>query len=354
MLQYTKKFKGLFSIFFFALVMTTFSMVSAAKAPPKPTQPVVPPVPFTWEKPVGWTLAQTGECDTLTLFLRNPADPLQQLFFFPRFGPIYMTHEQKSNDLQYEAFSGQSLHRVDMPVVQPLNPENFSRFLPQVLQMKTMRDFMPERPDLRVVEPIATHSQKKALEYLDTQTAIIRILFVQNNQLGEGLIAITTVPSPEFRNAPGGGIGMGYMLYGLTAPKGELTAKLPALLAAGRSFKLGAEYDKKCRKERAEDSPTLLQEGQSLKTVLDAMALIWEKRIPAEDMLAEKKADSLRSVERLYLPASGDVYEFPLGFSADYLTQPERYSLPDLKPLPDDPALWLKNPLNGSKAITKK
>ena len=147
---------------------------------------------------------------------------------------------------------------------------------------------------------------------------------------------------------------MGYMLYGLTAPKGELTAKLPALLAAGRSFKLGAEYDKKCRKERAEDSPTLLQEGQSLKTVLDAMALIWEKRVPAEDMLAEKKADSLRSVERLYLPASGDVYEFPLGFSADYLTQPERYSLPGLKPLPDDPALWLKNPLNGSKAITKK
>ena len=352
-----KNKKNLQCLFLFcciALSMTAFTIVADAKAPPKPTKPATPPVPFTWEKPADWVLSQAGDCDTLTLFLRNPAEPLQQLFFFPRFGPIYMTHEQKSIDLQYEAFSGQSLNRADMPVVQPLSPENFARFLPQVLQTKAMRDFMVDRPGLRVVEPLATYPQKKALEYLDTETAIIRILFVQNNRLGEGLIAITTVPSPEFRNAPGGGIGMGYMLYGLTAPKGELTARLPALLAAGRSFKLGVEYDKKCRRERAEDLPTLLQENQSLKPVLDAMASIWEKRLPTEDMLAEKKADSLRSVERLYLPTSGEVYEFPLGFSVEYLAQPDRYNLPGLKPLPDDPALWLKNPLNGSKAVTLK
>ena len=336
------------------LLSVSFPLCAAAKKPPKPTTPTAPAVPFTFEKPADWTLSQSGECDTLTLFLHNPAEPLQQLFFFPRFGPVYMTQEQKSSDMQYETISGQSLHRLDMPVIQPLNPENFSRFIPQVLQMNTIRDFMAERPGLKIVEPIVVTPQKKALEYVDTQTAIIRILFVQNNRLGEGLIAITTVPSPEYRNAPGGGIGMGYLLYGLTAPKGELTARLPALLAAGRSFKLGTEYEKKCRKARAEDMPMLLPDGASLSPVLNAMATLWEKRQPVEDMAAEKKADGLRSVERLYLPATGEVYEFPMGFSPEYLSNPGQYTLPGLQPLPDDPVLWLKHPLNGSIAVKKK
>ena len=336
------------------LLSMSFPLCAAAKKPPKPTTPAAPAVPFTFEKPANWMLSQSGECDTLTLFLQNPAEPLQQLFFFPRFGPVYMTQEQKSSDMQYETISGQSLHRLDMPVIQPLNPENFSRFIPQVLQMKTMRDFMAEQPGIKIVEPIVVTPQKKALEYVDTQTAILRILLVQNNRLGEGLIAITTVPSPEYRNAPGGGIGMGYLLYGLTAPKGELTARLPALLAAGRSFKLGTEYEKKCRKARAEDMPMLLPDGASLSPVLNAMATLWEKRQPVEDMAAEKKADGLRSVERLYLPATGEVYEFPMGFSPEYLSNPGQYTLPGLQPLPDDPVLWLKHPLNGSIAVKKK
>ena len=336
------------------LLSMSFPLCAAAKKPPKPTTPAAPAVPFTFEKPANWMLSQSGECDTLTLFLQNPAEPLQQLFFFPRFGPVYMTQEQKSSDMQYETISGQSLHRLDMPVIQPLNPENFARFIPQVLQMQTMRDFMAERPGIKIVEPIVVTPQKKSLDYQDTQTAILRILFVQNNRLGEGLISITTVPSPEYRNAPGGGIGMGYLLYGLTAPKGELTAMLPALLTAGRSFNLGAEYEKKCRKARAEDLPTLLQDGASLTPVLNAMATLWEKRQPVEDMTAEKKADGLRNVERLYLQATHEVYEFPLGFSLEYLKNPGQYTIPGLRPLPDDPVLWLKQPLNGSTTVTKK
>lgn len=346
--------RHLFIFFCIVFTTTTFTIVSAAKPPIKPTQPLVPPAPFTLEKPAAWVLSQAGECDTLTLFLRNPAEPLQQLFFFPRFGPVYINPEQKFIDLQQEAISGKSLNRLDMPVVHPFTPENFVRFLPQVFQTKAMREFMPERPGLRVVESIAAHVQKSSLEYLDTQTTIIRILFVQDNRLAEGLIAITTVPAPEFRSTPGSTIGMGYMLYGLTAPKGELSAKLPAMLDAGRSFKLEAEYEKRCRNERTEYSPTLLPEGYSLRHVLDAMALIWEKRLPTEDILVEKKADSLRGVERLYKSSTGEVYEFPLGFGAEYLAQPDRYNLNNLRPLPDDPLLWLKIPLNGSIAVTKK
>ena len=326
----------------------------AAKTPAKPVTPVVPEAPFTLEKTVNWQLLQAGECDTLSLFLQNSNNPLQQLFFFPRFGPVYMSQEQKSSDLQYESLSGQSLSRRDMPVVRPLTPENFVRFMPQILQMQTIRDFFPNRPGLRVVETIAVTPQKKALDYLDTQSAIIRILFVQDNRLGEGLIALTTVPAAEFRSAPGGGIGMGFLLYGLTAPKGKLHEQLPELLKIGRSFKLSTSYEKKCKKDRAEDSPVLLGPGNSLKPVLDAMALVWEKRTPTEDMLAEKRADELQGLERLHRPSTGEVYTVAKGFSEQYLSSPQSYTISDLRPLPDDPTLWLKPVLNGTQAITKK
>ena len=330
------------------------TMGFAAKKPAKPAAPTSPEAPFALEQPPNWQLYQAGECDTLTLFLHNSKDPLQQLFFFPRFGPVYMSQEQKSSDLQYESISGQSLSRRDMPVVKPMTPENFVRFMPQILQMQTIRDFFPNRPGLRVVETVAVTPQKKALDYLDTQSAIIRVLFVQDNRLGEGLLAITTVPAAEFRSGPGGGIGMGFMMYGLTAPKGKLNEQLPELLKIGRSFKLAASYEKKCKKDRAEDSPILLGPDNSLNPVLDSMALVWEKRQPAEDMLAEKRADELQGLERLHRPATGEVYIVAKGFSEHYLTSPESYNISDLRPLPDEPTLWLKPALNGTQAIIKK
>ncbi len=349
------RYRSSFRIFIFLLLIMAIPLNAlAAKKSAKPAPEAKPDPPFSFENPLQWPLSQAGECDTLTLFLHNPADPLQQLFFFPRFGPVYMSQEQKSSDLQYESLSGQSLNRRDMPVVKPMTPENFSRFIPQILQMNLIRDFLPNRPGLRVVEPISVTPQKKALEYLDTQTAIIRILFVQDNQLGEGLIAITTVPSAEFRSAPGGGIGMGFMLYGLTAPKGKLNEQLPELLKIGRSFKLSTSYEKKCKKDRAEDSPVLLSPGNSLKPVLDEMALAWEKRLPADDMAIEKRTDSLRQVERLQRTSTGEVYEFPLGFSSEYLANPKQYNISDLRPLADDPSLWQKKPLNGRKLVTRK
>jgi hypothetical protein len=84
------------------------------------------------------------------------------------------------------------------------------------------------------------------------------------------------------------------------------------------------------------------------------MALAWEKRLPADDMLAEKRADELQGLERLHRPATGDVYSVAKGFTTQYLDSPQLYNIQDLRPMPDDPALWLKPVLNGTQAITKK
>ena len=58
------------------------AMGFAAKKPAKPATPAAPEAPFALDQPPNWQLYQAGECDTLTLFLQNSKDPLQQLFFF--------------------------------------------------------------------------------------------------------------------------------------------------------------------------------------------------------------------------------------------------------------------------------
>lgn len=77
----------------------------AAKKPAKPATPAAPEAPFALDQPPNWQLYQAGECDTLTLFLQNRQRPAATAFLFPRFGPVYMSQEQKSSDLQYESIN---------------------------------------------------------------------------------------------------------------------------------------------------------------------------------------------------------------------------------------------------------
>jgi hypothetical protein len=293
-----------FIIVFFVAASTIIGLAEAAKKPDPP--PAAPPPPgferitdpaFTLDKPLTWNLYRSGDCDRMNLFVRDSSEPLRQIFFFPRVGPVYMTQEQKFLDLQYENISGQQLSRRDMPIVNPFGPENFLRYLPQVLQMQLMREAMPERPTIRVLDPFALSMQKKALDYTDAQTAVIRAVIVQDNRLAEGLFVITTLPSPDFRTSAGGGIGMGFLLFGVTAPKGELATALPSLLMIARSLNLNANYVKSCKKTRAIDSPDLLGENQSLTSYTNLLSTYWEKRNPTDDTTAEQKAKQLRGLE---------------------------------------------------------
>ena len=293
-----------FSIVFFFVFSILASLADAAKKPDPPPAPPPPPgfermtdPAFTLDKPSSWNFYRNGDCDRMTLFARDSNEPLRQVFFFPRVGPVYMTQEQKFLDLQYENISGQQLSRRDMPIVNPFGPENFLRYLPQVLQMQLMREAMPERPTIRVLEPFALSAQKKALDYADAQTVVARAIIVQDNRLAEGLFMITTLPSPDFRTSAGGGIGMGFLLFGVTAPKGELNSALPGLLMIARSLALNQNYVKSCKKSRAIDSPDLLGENQSLTSYANLFSSYWEKRTPADDAIAEQKAKKLSGLE---------------------------------------------------------
>ena len=91
---------------------------------------------------------------------------------------------------------------------------------------------------------------------------------------------------------------------------------------------------------------------QTLRETTDIVHGWWDACQASEDILIEKRADAILGVERMYDPDSGQVYEFPNGFSDTYELNPGKYKLDNLQPLPaDDHALWTQAPLDDPRAL---
>jgi len=50
---------------------------------------------FSVEVPSGWQLVTAGQCADFAFLVRDPAEPLRQVFFFGQVGPVYMHAQQK-------------------------------------------------------------------------------------------------------------------------------------------------------------------------------------------------------------------------------------------------------------------
>ncbi len=80
---------------------------------------------FTIKKPKGWNIYTAGEGSTFAFLITDPSEPLRQIFYFTSVGPVYMSSEQKKLDYMYMQMGGYPISWYDMPVVDPLTPENF-------------------------------------------------------------------------------------------------------------------------------------------------------------------------------------------------------------------------------------
>ncbi|KKM63836.1 hypothetical protein LCGC14_1507450, partial [marine sediment metagenome] len=71
-----------------------------------------------------------------------------------------------------------------------------------------------------------------------------------------------------------------------------------------------------------------------------------------DDILSEKRSDTILEKERLYNPETGEVYEFENGFYDEYDVDRNKYEMNNLQPLPDDDyELWIEVPLDGYRHL---
>jgi hypothetical protein len=298
---------------------------------------------FSLDKPKGWTVITAGACSTLAFLIRDPSEPLRQIFYFSLVGPVYVSIQQKQQDYQYMSMGGIPLPWIEMPVVNPLTPGNFLTQFHLMVQTQAAQQFMPQAPNLENLQIITTLPQPS---FLGDQTELIRALFTQDNKLGEGLFLLTVTPAPI------GGIAFGSLFTGITAPKQEFRYMQETLIKSVQSFTISQSYIDNCIRQQDRDTKAILKAGKTLSEASDLIMKGWEDRNKVDDILSEKRSDAILGKERLYDPTTKEVYEFKNGFYDHYQLNQNKYERNNLQPLPpDNYELWMKAPLDGYKYL---
>ncbi len=306
---------------------------------------------FSIYKPKGWKIITAGMCANFSFLVRNPAEPLCQIFYFGEVGPVYMSAQQKELDRQYMSMGGYPITWIEMPVVNPLTPSNFLTQFHLIARTQVAQRFMPQCPRLENLQIVSVIPQQCLISGGNTE--LIRALFTEGDKnLGEGLFLVTVAPVLPFTGSPGGGIAYGFSVTGITAPKKEFPEIKDVLLKSVESFTLSQHYVNNCLQQQASTYAGILKAGKSLDEISDIIMKGWENRNKVDDIIAEKKSDTILGKERLYDPDTGEVYEFENGFYDTYKLNRNRYEMNNLQPLPEnDYELWMKATLDGYKYL---
>ncbi|MEG6586690.1 hypothetical protein V6C17_14025 [Dendrosporobacter sp. 1207_IL3150] len=304
---------------------------------------------FTINKPSGWNITTAGVGPTLAVWMKDPQEPARQAFFFGAVGPFYLSHQQKAIDQNYMASGGYPIQWVDMPVVAPQTASNFLTKWNSVANSRIAQGFMAERPIFKDLTIIST---QPIPNQFGGSSELIRAIFVQNGKTVEGLFTATIYQNVPFMNGPGGHQGYALMFSGVTAPKNEFSDIQPILVSSLGSFNLSEQYVQSYISSSREAFAGVMRAGQTLRETSDIITKGWNQRQKIHDILSEKRSDATLGKERVYDPATGQVYEFPNGWYQKYDINRNKYNKPGLQPIPDnDHITWTSPTQNGPSQV---
>lgn len=305
---------------------------------------------FSIQKPRGWTVTRAGDCGTFAFLIRDPQQPLRQIFYFGTVGPVYGSQAQKDLDAWYVSQGGFPHTWMDAPVVDPLTPDNYLAHWPDIAAMAAATAFMPSFPRLQELELIAGEPQAAMLTGGTTGNA--RGLFAADGEVGEGMFLATVKVFSPYSGVPGGGTAYGHFVCGVTAPKGEFAGVVARLIESLESFTITQDYVDDCYAQSVQQWGAVAAAGRTLSEASDIIFEGWQQRTHVEDISAERWTDAYRDVERVYDPDTGEVYEVPNGWYATYDLHRGEYDQSGLQPLPDDDwDLWMRAVLDGLTRI---
>lgn len=325
---------------------TVSSSVPAPVPTPISSKTVVPlPVPslklddydggfFTIKKPADWSIVTAGYGSTLAFNLRDKENPVNRIFYFNEVGPVYLAEKQKTIDKNYMDMGGYKVQWFEMPVVDPLTPENFLANFQLISQTQIAKNFMADMPELENIDIIAISEEMSPIS--GGQTKTIRALFRQDGELGEGLFYLTVAPLIPVTGMPSGGIGYGFCFAGITSVKSNFKYYQETLTQSLNSLNISQEYVDAVLKAQQQQLQGILRAGNTLAETSDIIMDVWENRSRSDDIISEKRSDVMLGNERVYDPDTGTVYEVPLGFYDDYNISREKYKMDNLQLLPDN------------------
>jgi len=222
---------------------------------------------FSINKPQGWNVYPAGSCSDFAFLIRDDQEPLRQVFYLGEVGPVYMSEEQKQIDYEYMNMGGYPVPYIEMPVVDPLTPDNFLSQFHLIAQTSIAQSFMPQAPRLENFQVISTTSQPSFIT--GGETELIRGIFVQDGKVAEGLFLVTVVPVLPSTGGPGGDLAYGFQVMGITSPKQEFKYTENTLATSLQSFSISQSYVDNCLRQQAQTYAGILKAGKTLSESSD-------------------------------------------------------------------------------------
>ena len=305
---------------------------------------------FTIKVPRNWHVLTAGSCSDFAFVVRDPSEPLRQIFYFGQVGPVYLCEQQRQIDEEYVAMGGYPIIWLDTPVVKPLTPAGFLLQFEKIARTESARRFMPECPKLERLQIISETPRPAALA--GAKTALLRAVFIKGGRVGQGQFLVSVAEVMPFTGQPSQGIGYGFMIAGITAEKREFADLEPVLARSLSSLRISKAYVENCIAQQRLTWAGILKAGRTLSQTADTIVQGWQHRARTYDIIAEKRADAILGLERLYDPHTRTVYQFKNGFYDKYRLARHKFQMSNLRPLPpDDYELWTKAPLDGPKHL---
>ena len=305
---------------------------------------------FSMQIPRGWQIATAGSCSNFAFVVRDPQQPLRQVFFFGEVGPVYLAEEQRQFDMQYMQMGGYPILHIEMPAVAPLTPDNFMRQWHRIAATNAAQSFMPVRPMLGEMEVISVMPLPSLLQ--GASTALVRGLYQDGGNVAEGLFYLTVAPMPGYTGGPGGNIGHALLVTGITASQREFAALESQLVKCAESFTLSPAYIQQCLQQQERAWAGVREAGKTLSETSDILMESWENRNRSDDVISQKRSDAMLGRERLYNPDTGEVYEFDNGFYDKYNLDRGKFEMNNLQLLEgNDYNLWTTPPQDGPRNI---
>jgi len=298
---------------------------------------------FSIKIPAGWKIHTAGQCSEFSFVVRDQKNPLRQIFFFGAVGPVYMSQQQKQIDWNYMNMGGYPIGWIEMPVVNPLTPENFMLNFQYIACTQVAQQFMPQVPRLENFRVVSV-TQQPSMIY-GGSNGIIRALFTKNQKAAEGLFLCTVAPGAPYTGGPGGGSAYGFMVAGITAPKREFAKLQPVLTKSIGSFSISQTYANQCIQSSQAAFQQVMQAGQTLRETSDMIMEGWQGRNKTHDIMAEKQSDAMLGFERAYDPDTKETYQVDPQFWEEYKLNQERFEKDNLQLIPNNNyGLWNKAP----------
>ena len=314
---------------------------------------------FSVDKPRGWTVVTAGSCETFAFLLQDPQEPLAQVFYFGTIGRIYTSESQKAFDAWYLSQGGYPIPWSDAPAVVPFTPSEFMSRWPEIASMRGATAFMAQFPRLDGLRLVSSVPRATMLPGIPaTATGESRGIFQAGARVGQGVFLATVVgpAAPLFctepASSPSGCTGNGHFVCGVTAPKATFPARLALLVESIDSFTITQKYVNDCLAQAQRDFGAVAQAGRTLSEASDILWDGWLARTHAEDISAEKYSDGFMGYDRVYDPATGSVYQVPVGWYDTYDANRSGYALGGLQLLPGETSyydLWMKPPRSESE-----